>query len=229
MEHLLKPTPWDESVFGFPTYEVLSCAESDLEEIKQVSGHFTLKVDPMLPTGDLHKHGFYYCDTLVNPYCAKADLKIHDHPAIAVSGLGCDTDELQAISRTAFTHGRFHRDFNITKELADRRYSRWLKQLLDQGTVLVLRHENEVAGFFGYSGCRIVLHALGERFRGKGLSKYFWSAACLELFRMGHDEIHSSISAYNMPVLNLYASLGFNFRNPVNCYHRLSWRPPHHG
>jgi hypothetical protein len=67
----------------------------------------------------------------------------------------------------------------------------------------------------------LVLHAVAEKYRGKGLSKYWWSAVCRELLAIGPDEVKSSISASNIPVLNLYTSLGFSFRNPMDIYHRL--------
>jgi len=53
------------------------------------------------------------------------------------------------------------------------------------------------------------------------LAKYWWHATCCELFGAGHLEVTSSISAINMAVLNLYASLNFSFRNPLDVYHRL--------
>ena len=38
---------------------------------------------------------------------------------------------------------------------------------------------------------------------------------------VGHEEVKSSISAANIAVLNLYASLGFSFSKPQDIYHRL--------
>ncbi|MEX0267936.1 GNAT family N-acetyltransferase [Leptolyngbyaceae cyanobacterium UHCC 1019] len=78
-----------------------------------------------------------------------------------------------------------------------------------------------LAGFWGYSENKIVLHALGSDYRGRGLAKYFWSAACRELFRQGHSELVSSISFSNTPALNLYISLGFRFRNSYDLYHLM--------
>jgi ribosomal protein S18 acetylase RimI-like enzyme len=63
---------------------------------------------------------------------------------------------------------------------------------------------------------------MADSFRGKGLAKYLWSTGCRELFKRGHKELSSSISAANLAVLNLYSSLGFRFRNAVDVYHRLT-------
>ena len=68
---------------------------------------------------------------------------------------------------------------------------------------------------------KLVLHAVSEKFRGGGLAKYLWSVACKDLFGRGHQELTSSVSAANLPVVNLYASLGFRFRNSLDVYHRL--------
>jgi ribosomal protein S18 acetylase RimI-like enzyme len=80
---------------------------------------------------------------------------------------------------------------------------------------------NELAGFVACIENRLVLHALNQSYRGKGLAKFFWSSFCQHLFSQGYSELTSSISTTNMPVLNLYCSLGFNFRNPVDVYHFL--------
>jgi len=66
-----------------------------------------------------------------------------------------------------------------------------------------------------------VLHALGAKHRGRGLARHLWSAVCAELARQGALELTSSISATNLAALNLYVSLGFRFRNPVDVYHRV--------
>jgi ribosomal protein S18 acetylase RimI-like enzyme len=66
----------------------------------------------------------------------------------------------------------------------------------------------------------MVLHAVAREFRGRGLAKYLWSAACHHFFDVfGFEVLESSISAANLPVLNLYTSLGFRFRNCCDVYH----------
>ncbi|MEW6055592.1 MAG: GNAT family N-acetyltransferase [Bdellovibrionota bacterium] len=220
MKKILKNTPWDEKVFGFPTYELLSTEEEALTEIQDVAGHVSVKVDPQFDVKRLVKHGFYYCDTLINPHCDVDRFKPLTNPQVKLDR-SIDFKSLDRVSKTAFTHGRFHRDFNIPKGMADLRYNQWFLQLAEEGTVFSLRFEDTLAGFFGYTENRIVLHALDTPFRGKGLAKYFWSLACAELFKAGHHEVVSSISADNMAILNLYATLGFRFRNPLLCYHRF--------
>jgi len=211
-------TPWDSRALGIATFEIKSLSEEVLKEVVKRSGHFTVKVSPLASKKILHDYGFYYCDTLVEPYCALEKFIPSENQEVLISRSAA-VDDLVALSRHAFIFGRFHRDFNIEVEHADLRYIMWLKDLYNSGNVFSLMYHDELAGFFGYSANKIVLHALSENYRGRGLAKYLWSAACKELFSFGHHEIMSSISAANVAVLNLYASLGFRFRNPLDVYH----------
>ena len=144
----------------------------------------------------------------------------HENKRAAISN-SFPLKALLAISHGSYLHGRFHRDFNINPKLADLRYDYWLKDLYRAGQVFSLTYDKKLVGFFGFSGHQILLHALAPAFRGKGLAKFLWSAACRELFRSRRKEITSSISASNAPAHNLYISLGFRFRNTLDVYHRL--------
>ena len=220
MTDLLKPTPWDTAAFGLPTWELLEYSAAAIQQAAQTVGHHTVKVDPLADKRLLHEYGFYYCDTLVEPFCSAARLRSVQH-ANATIRKDVDAAEVLDICHGAFVHGRFHRDFNLPKTDADRRYDNWLRQLLEVRQVYGLFWQGMLAGFIGYDGNKLVLHAVARQYRGRGLSKYWWSAVCAELLASGHDEVMSSISAGNSAALNLYAALGFSFRNPQDIYHRL--------
>ena len=119
-------------------------------------------------------------------------------------------------------HGRFHRDFNLSDDAADQRYVNWLQQLYREKEVFAMAWDGELAAFFACDGNRILLHAVAEKFRGKGLAKYLWSLSCQELFAFGHEQLQSSVSSSNLAVVNLYASLGFRFRGAIDIYQRLT-------
>lgn len=213
-------TPWDAKAFGMATYELADASAASLRLALQTPGHHTVRVDPLAAKQLLHEHGFYYCDTLIEPYCTAGRLKILAHPDAAI-GKNAGWQELYPICHGAFAHGRFHRDFNLPGDAADLRYDNWLKQLHEQQNVYGLYWHNELAGFIAHTGSKLVLHAVAGAFRGKSLAKYWWSAVCAERFDAGYTEVTSSVSAANMAALNLYASLGFGFRHPVDIYHRL--------
>ncbi len=216
----LRETPWDKAALGIDTFEILTVSEEVLGGIAGQPGHYTAKVDPLSDKRLLHEHGFYYCDTLLEPYADRRRFIEfpHDHVGLRRE---VPVDDLLEISHGAFAHGRFHRDFQIDRPLADRRYDNWLRQLHDAGTVFGLSFDERLAAFFGYTGSRIVLHAVAREFQGQGLARFLWSRGCRELFDAGHTELTSSVSAANVAVVNLYASLGFRFRNPLDVYHRL--------
>ena len=216
----IKPTPWDTAVFGLPTFELTSVTAATLKQAAGRPGHYTVKVDPLASTELLHGHGFYYCDTLVEPHCTRERLIRHEKSGIVLSR-DVPLPEVMQIAHRAFAFGRFHRDFNLDRNHADRRYDSWLEQLHAGGNVVTALHGGEPAAFFGVLEGKLVLHAVAARLRGTGLAKYLWSALCHHLFEQGHREITSSISAANLAVLNLYASLGFRFRNATDVYHLL--------
>ena len=217
---LIKPTHWDTLAFGLPTWELTEYSEEALHQAAQTSGHFTLKIDPLADKRLLHEHGFYYCDTLIEPHCDIAQLRTVEHPKAIISK-NVDVDQILAICHGAFLHGRFHRDFNLPKAAADLRYDNWLKQLFETRQVFGLYWEGVLAGFIAHNGNSLALHAVAEKFRGKGRSKYWWSSVCSELLGSGHHDVKSSISASNLAALNLYASLGFSFDNPQDVYHLM--------
>lgn len=217
---MIKDTPWDAAVFGMHTAEIIEYSAVALHEAEKTPGHYTIKVDPLADKRLLHEHGFYYCDTLIEPYCTVQKLKRLTHMDTAVSKI-VEWEELLAICHGAFAHGRFHRDFNLDKSRADSRYDNWLRQLYEKGAVYGLYWQGKLAGFIAHADNNLVLHAVAEAQRGKGLAKFWWSAVSAELLAAGHPEVKSSISAGNLAVLNLYASLGFSFRHPLDVYHRL--------
>jgi hypothetical protein len=226
MSENIIPTHWDSTVFGFNTFEIIYTSDINFKELisrilqQHQKGHYTVKIDPLKSKKTLHEFGFYYCDTLIEPFCTFDNLIRYQTEGISLSK-SVDLDHLIETVHGAFNHGRFHRDFNLNRHLADIRYDLWLRELYQSDQVFVLMFFDRVAGFWGYCDHKILLHALSEEYRGKRLSKYFWSIACQKLFEKGYPELTSSISASNLPVLNLYSSLGFRFRKPVDVYHLM--------
>ena len=215
---LIRSTPWDTLAFDMPTWELLEYSALALEWAKITNGHHTIKVNPLADKKLLHEYGFYYCDTVIEPNCSKDRLRLSRNPKATISKI-VDANHVTAICHGAFAHGRFHRDYNLSKSKADLRYDNWLKELLNKEQVYGLYWERELAGFIGYSENNLVLHAIAENYRGKGLAKYWWSEACIQLLKSNNQEVKSSISVSNLPILRLYASLGFSFNNPKDIYH----------
>ncbi len=216
----IRPTPWDRVAFGIDCFELGDFSPALLELALQTRGHYTVKVDPLAPKQALHRYGFYYCDTLIEPWCTPSRLARVERDGVAIDNAPA-LETVIEICHGAFVSGRFHRDFNLDPRRADQRYDNWLRELHRERKVYGLLYHGDPAGFIARSGDCLVLHALNERYRGKRLAGCFWSMVCALLFAEGLPEIRSSISAANLAALNLYAALGFRFRKPVDVYHRM--------
>lgn len=217
----IKRIEWDSAAFGRNCYEIGHLCETVLRDATQQPGHYAIKVDPLQSKALLHQYGFYYCDTLLEPFCPRASFVVHPD-ARARFTRDTPLEEVLAICHGAFAHGRFHRDFNLPPQQADLRYDNWLRQLHAAGGVYGLLFEDRLAGFIAVNAHQLVLHAVAGPFRGKGIAKYLWSAVCADLYRH-YPVLCSSISASNISAANLYRSLGFRLRHPVDVYHR--WTP----
>ncbi|AXA94081.1 GNAT family N-acetyltransferase [Massilia sp. YMA4] len=223
---LVQPSPYDAAAFGMPAWEIVEYSAAALQAADSHPGLQTIKVDPLADKALLARHGFHYCDTLLATRASAARLR--DVPASAgiaierIDAHHADAAAVLAICHGAFAHGRFQRDFMLDRAGADRRYDSWLAQLLAAGNVWSLRADGAVAGFIGHHGASLVLHAVGASHRGRGLARHWWHLAASELFQAGHAEVSSSVSAANVAVLNLYASLGFAFDHPQDVYHRIA-------
>lgn len=219
-----RPTPWDSVVLGMPSFEIVDPSPKCFVVLADRPGHYTVKVDPLQDTRMLAESGFYYCDTLLEPWCERGRFTPSPH-RFAQIVLRPAEDVIMRLCHGAFRHGRFHRDFNVGKSQADDRYDKWLLQLQGSNKVWGLAWESEVVGFFATDEAKAVLHAIAPEVRGRGIAKHLWTAAIMRMFEEGHDVVTSSVSAANVAVVNLYAALGFRFRNPVDVYHRIV-RPP---
>jgi ribosomal protein S18 acetylase RimI-like enzyme len=219
-EGLIDPTPWDARALGMEAFEVKRVTPEAMAWVDRHPGHYTAKVDPLSDKRLLEASGFYYCDTLLEPHCARGELVEHPRAGITVSR-DVALDRVMALCHGAFSHDRFHRDFNVPAAAADVRYDNWLAQMHAAGQVYGIALDGELAAFIALVGPRMVLHAVSSPRRGTGIAKYLWSAACRHFFdTLGLDHLESSVSAANLAVVNLYASLGFRFREAVDVYHR---------
>ena len=221
MHPAIRRIEWDSAAFGRDCYEIAALDEGALQAAAARSGHYAIKVEPLASKALLHQYGFYYCDTLLEPHCAAAQFNGYRDPR-ASCARNAALGDLLAICHGAFEHGRFHRDFNLPRAQADLRYDNWLRQVHAAGNAYGLYFDQQLAGFMAVDGARLVLHAVAETFRGRGLAKFLWTAVCDELYAQGQPEISSSISAANVAAANLYLTLGFRLQHPVDVYHRMT-------
>ncbi|HLR40046.1 MAG TPA: GNAT family protein [Virgibacillus sp.] len=225
MDKYLIPTPWDKRTFHIDTYELTDASEEALQATAENEGHFTLKVDPYHNPENIIKHGFYYMDSLTEPVCKKENLHKFNREGTAISQT-YDRKTILQIAEETFMYGRFHLDFHIPDSLADRRYMRWVDDLIEADNVFSLLYKGETAGFYAFDKNKVLLLGIKKEFQGKGLTKSFASKGCKWQFDLGYDELYTSISPANVASLNLFISLGFRLRKTVDVYHKLNGPAP---
>ncbi len=218
----LRPTPWDVRNFNIETFEVMSNEEEALKQTDEREGHFTIKVDPFENARSLLEHGFYYVDTLIEPVCQKEKLQLFTREGATIS-TEYNRESILAVAEETFEHGRFHRDFNIPNEQADRRYVNWVSDLIDKRQIYALKYKEEIAGFYGFEQENVLLLGMSKHYRNQGLAKAFTSKGCArQIEENGLAELRTSISAANAASLNLFYSLGFRLTTAKDVYHKLN-------
>ena len=81
----IKPVPWDGAAFGIDCYEIANPDQQSVAAALLRPGHYTAKVDPLADKRFLHEAGFYYCDTLIEPWCTADKLARFDDPQVTFS------------------------------------------------------------------------------------------------------------------------------------------------
>lgn len=215
-----REAPWDSRALGMECFEMDRWSPEISEWLSRTEGFFTLKVPSESTKGDYEKYGFIYCDTLLEPYCSKKDFVGHENGNCSLSG-SYRLEKIVEMVYGTFTHDRFHKDKRIPAATADLRYVNWLEDLDEQKRLWAFCWGNEeLAGFWACDlNGKVVLHALAEPFRGRGLAKFFWSEGCRMHFDSEFDALTSSVSTSNLSVVNLYFSLGFSMKKAVDVYH----------
>lgn len=131
-------------------------------------------------------------------------------------------NQLIKISKQTFTADRFHMDPSCKKSVADNRIAMWveldlLKNHQNYCTYLI---ENKIlVGFNIWNKESMILAGISRDYAGKGLGKNLYVQTIRDGMSMGLEEITSSISVNNLPVLNLYSKLGFSYRKPMYILH----------
>lgn len=138
-----------------------------------------------------------------------------------------DRDALLHIAETAFHHGRYHADGRFPQQLAHKRYRWWLQNALDRpspGTqVYVIGQAGKPIGFLHVevTGTDADLRLGGvDPDANPGFAGYQLYLGVLHALEgRGVQRVVAQVSATNVAVLNVYASLGFRFSTPELVFH----------
>ena len=158
-------------------------------------------------------------------------------PARVTVRLADDADlaALVDLAGRAFTFGRYHVDARFPRALADERYRHWMRN------AMAARSETELVLVSGPSGAPTgFIHAVlradvadlrlaavdpghNHGFLGAGL----FVSALRMLVDRGARRAQARLSTANIPILNLYSSLGFSFHEAEAVYHLHADPAPH--
>ena len=187
--------------------------------------------------------GFYFVELALQPYLNFKDSALLDefshNPAAYLRGRFQPGDlpfslldkqdashvhAVRDIAGDSFTTDRFHLDPNCPDETANKRYQLWVDQMLSDNDCLfyVVMHDGQVVGFMTQRGETLPLAGFARSHTRSGLGDYLWLSTLLKMREQGLTRVSTGISTNNVGVLNLYARLGFRFRNPTAVYHYWS-------
>lgn len=235
-------TPWDIDCFGFAVGQIdtLECLNTKTElaelqpflqwlddnAIRLVSCR--LPYDRLAETMLLETQGFRFVETVLHPYLDLPDSRYQDQEGLRVElASAADIPTLEAIATHAFFHGRIHADPRLGPALGNRRYGRWVSNSFSHSSQRLLKILNEecsiVALFITETGPNQNLHwhltAIAPQYQGQGYGWRVWLAMLAHHTREGVRSVQTTITAGNVPVLNLYSKLGARFSPPEMTFH----------
>lgn len=226
--------PWDSDVMGSPVAQV---AELAVVDVAAAAADITAFEDWRDERGVglvshrcersrarewmfLEGRGFRFVEMVYKPaFEAVQGLAYPDH-GLAIAPAGADDlPVLEAIARAAFATGRFALDPRLDPELNGRRYAAWVRNSLAHPTQRLLRisEGGEPVAFFivedvGENRCHWHLTGVAPAHQGRGVGRRVWQAMLMRHKAEGFAAVQTVVSAHNLPVLNLYATLGFRLR-----------------
>ncbi len=238
--------PWDTKLFGYPVAEV---KRFDLaSETQQMIGfdslgewlknHNTKLCSVRIPldrVSDIHAFeafGFRFVELDYSPILKNLqDFEVQDDASLVISvASSADQAALERIADGGFPFGRFHQDPRIDSQMGDKRYSQWVTNAFvnSQQEVLKVTQNQAIVGFFvnEYPDDHSTfwsLTAISKEFRGASMGKRVWKAMIAREKSNHRQTISTRISSHNIPVMNLYVSLGFRFPAPVVTLHWKVW------
>lgn len=234
--------PWDEAAFGFPVARLVTKGDAPRDETSGVEAslrHWTLQSGVRVVGANVPAQALDWIDFLPRIGFTCIDLALtvslsrlaHRprlvRPAALRPAVEADYPGIVKIARTAFDFGRYHRDPRFPRELADRRFAKWLERALAEPSsgqrFYVAGPPGAPGGFMfltikdGQADWHLAAVTRQPQQAVSGPMLFAGALDCMEAEDVRH--ITSRISAANTAVLNIYAALGFRCIEPEFTFH----------
>lgn len=233
--------PWDAAIFGFPVAQIYTLTILDttqaaleyravtnwLDEMQIKIASCRLAHDRLRESMFLEEQGFRFIEMVLHPRIdglSRFDLP-EDNLTVAQAE-EADVAALQAVAEKVFGYERYHIDPRLDPYMADQRYGQWVKNSYShprQRLLKILDVDRLIAFFIVENqddgGAYWHLTAVAPEYQGQGYGRRAWRAILRYHRAEGAEYVTTTISARNVPVLNLYARLGFNFLPPEMTFH----------
>lgn len=177
-------------------------------------------------TKALGKAGYHMTEIAMKVTGVLSKLDIDDTQFSKFSFEKANVDDYGVISDYAveyFNHGKFHEDPLIERKFADKRNVNMVSDLTEKYTTYVGRVEDKVIGFMilNQEGSQVDLLLGGMHINYRHLSYSFWNRVFSEYKNKGVKKFVTTISAANIPVVNLYNRFGFKFSQALYGYRKF--------
>lgn len=236
--------PWDTEVFNFPIAHITALIVEDITQANLVFDMLhqwvraldvrmiscRLPHEQLRETFLLEQQGFRFIEMVLHPVMENLQkIKLPDSVFHVSKVPDYEVGVIQNMAETCFSHERFHMDPRLSTELANVRYGRWVKNTIKSNRQLLLKIENgnEILAFFVIEenqdrGVYWHLTAVAPEFQGKGHGRNVWLAMLAYHQANGIEQVSTTISARNTPVLSLYSQLQFRFTPPEMTFHWMA-------
>jgi len=231
---------WDSDIFGV---SVGNITKLELSEARSPQREFDvfkrwvqendygmiscrLPHQKLLESALLEHNDFRFIEMVLHPTLTNLqDILIDEHKLTVSSVEDDEVPLIGDIAACAFGYERFHVDPFLEPSLGDIRYRKWAENSYgnEKQHLLKATLNGKVVGFFvvEYKNDLVYWHltAIAPELQGQGLGGRVWMAMIEHHKKEGFHRILTTISARNIPVLNLYSKLNFRFLPPEMTFH----------
>jgi ribosomal protein S18 acetylase RimI-like enzyme len=235
--------PWDQAILGFAVAQISTLtladamrAQGDFERFEHWRDEESVRLvscrldhERLRESMFLEARGFRFIELVYQPRFADVQaIPDADYGIEIRAATERDEPEIAEIAATAFTTGRYLLDWRLGPESNGLRYAAWIRNSFANPAHRVLKatENGRIVAFFvveTHPGgtCYWHLTAVAEGHRGRGVGRRVWHAMLMLHKADGVAEVETLVSGHNLPVLNLYAALGFRLRRAQMTFHWL--------